>query len=81
MEKKMEATVMGCVGATTRIHSFIPSFPKGLGFKGLGFRANKLSWFASNPKYVQFLGLFLLRRRRVLEVCTTKLYAIQVFCL
>ena len=28
MEKKMETTMTGCVGTTTRIHSFIPSKPK-----------------------------------------------------
>ena len=35
MEKKMEATVMGYVGTTIRIHSFIPSQPK-VSFVNLG---------------------------------------------
>ena len=25
MEKKMETTILGCIGTTRRIHSFIPS--------------------------------------------------------
>ena len=28
MEKNMEATIMGYIGTTIRIHSFIPSQPK-----------------------------------------------------
>ena len=28
MEKKAESTIMGYIGTTTRIHSFIPSSPK-----------------------------------------------------
>ena len=30
MEKKMESTIMGCIGTTTSIHSFTPSEPKAL---------------------------------------------------
>ena len=28
MEKKMETIIMGYIGTTIRMHSFIPSYPK-----------------------------------------------------
>ena len=39
MEKTMEATIMGYLGTTIRIHSFIPSYPKGklFGVVDIGF--------------------------------------------
>ena len=41
MKKNLETTIMGCIGTTIRIHSFIPRQQKvSLGSRSLGLRGS-----------------------------------------